>query len=156
MGTFGDAAAFSFYPTKNLGAFGDAGCVITNNDLLAEKVRRYANHGALRKDDHLFEGINSRLDSLQAAILLTKLKFIHQWTATRIQHAQLYHDKLQGITEMKLPVQRTSTRHTFHQYAIRTNRRDELKAFLLGHGIETLIHYPKTLHNLRRPRPRSA
>jgi dTDP-4-amino-4,6-dideoxygalactose transaminase len=147
-GTFGDAAAFSFYPTKNLGAFGDAGCAITNNDLLAEKIRRFANHGALQKDDHVIEGMNSRLDTLQAAVLLSKLPHLKTWNDKRNNNAQLYNSLLENVSGITVPFIQPGTYHTFHLYVIRAQRRDELKAHLLSHGIQTLIHYPEALPDL--------
>lgn len=142
-GTFGIAAAFSFYPTKNLGAYGDAGCILTNHDELAEKMRRLGNHGALQKDDHAFEGTNSRMDSIQAAILSVKLKHLQRWTERRIQISQLYNRLLQKTAGLTLPFVRGNSKHTFHIYSIRTQKRDELRNTLAQQGIETMLHYPK-------------
>lgn len=147
-GTFGDAAAFSFYPTKNLGAYGDAGCVVTSNDALAEKMRRFANHGALKKDDHALEGTNSRMDSIQAAILLAKLPHLDQWNKKRNSIASQYHEQLHHIHEVTLPVVRPETTHTFHLYVIQTRERDALSDFLLAKGVQTIVHYPAALPNL--------
>ncbi len=144
-GTVGIASAFSFYPTKNLGAYGDAGCVLTYDDKLAEKVRRLANHGALKKDDHELEGSNSRLDTLQATILSVKLKYLSQWNYQRNEIAEQYHSLLKDQSNITLPEIRRDSVHTFHIYAIRTNQREALKQYLAEHGIETLIHYPKGL-----------
>ncbi|MDI9366622.1 MAG: DegT/DnrJ/EryC1/StrS family aminotransferase [Flavobacterium sp.] len=144
-GTFGIAAAFSFYPGKNLGAYGDAGCVLTNDDALAEKCRMYARHGALVKHQHQIEGINSRMDGLQAAILLAKLPYLHQWTAQRINMAAYYSKVLSGIKQIVLPIVRANTKHTFHLYVIRCVQREALAAFLKEMGIETAIHYPTPL-----------
>lgn len=144
-GTVGIAAAFSFYPTKNLGAYGDAGCILTSDDKLAEKMRRLGNHGALKKDDHTLEGSNSRLDAIQAAVLSVKLKYLVVWNARRIQHAKRYTSLLSNISGVQTPVVRANTTHTFHIYAIRTQQRNELKEFLASHGVETMIHYPKGL-----------
>lgn len=144
-GSTGDCGVFSFYPTKNLGAVGDAGCVITNNDSLTEKIRRLANHGGLSKDDHLIEGFNSRMDTLQAAILNVKLKYLQEWNARRIKNAQLYFENLSGIGTISLPEVRKDTVHTFHLFVIRVEQRDELKSFLESKGVQTLIHYPKAL-----------
>lgn len=144
-GTVGIASAFSFYPTKNLGAYGDAGCILTHDGQLGEKVRRLANHGALKKDDHLMEGINSRLDALQAAVLSVKLKHLQQWNEKRIAIANKYASLLQDIPELTLPVVRENTTHTFHIFAIRTTHRDTLKQHLATKGIETAIHYPEGL-----------
>ncbi len=145
VGKFGVASAFSFYPTKNLGAYGDAGCVITSDSVLAIKIRRLANHGGLGKDEHLMEGTNSRLDSLQAAILSVKLKHLKKWTDQRIQNASLYYSLLKEVKEIVLPHLRPDTKHTFHLFVIKTKRRNELKSFLESHGIQTMIHYPTAL-----------
>jgi dTDP-4-amino-4,6-dideoxygalactose transaminase len=145
VGTFGIASTFSFYPGKNLGAYGDAGCILTNNDELASKCRMFANHGALVKHTHLMEGINSRLDGLHAAILSVKLPHIHQWNSKRAANARTYTDLLSGISEVKTPVIRPNTTHTFHLYVIRVENRDKLKEFLSQKGIETAIHYPSAL-----------
>ena len=145
-GTFGVAGSFSFYPGKNLGAYGDAGCIITNDDKLAEKCRMYANHGALKKHHHLIEGINSRLDGMQAAILSAKLPHILEWTAKRIEKANYYTRQLNMLCPQVItPVVRPGTKHTFHLYIIRTSQRDELKSFLADKGVETMIHYPSIL-----------
>jgi len=147
-GLFGIAGSFSFYPGKNLGAYGDAGCIITNDDQLAERCRMFANHGALKKHHHQIEGINSRLDGLQAAILSAKLPHILEWTGKRIINAGLYEKYLGGIEEIKIPLVRTNTEHTFHLYVVLADKRDELMAFLTERGIETSIHYPTALPNL--------
>lgn len=148
VATMGIAGSFSFYPGKNLGAYGDAGCITTNDDALAAKCRMYANHGALKKHHHEVEGINSRLDGLQAAILSAKLPYISDWTEQRIKNAAIYQQHLAGISQVKLPVVRPGTKHTYHLYIIRSERRDELKAYLQEKGIETAIHYPTALPNL--------
>ncbi len=145
IGTFGDAATFSFYPGKNLGAYGDAGCVVTNNDALAEKCKMFANHGALVKHNHLMEGINSRLDGLQAAILKAKLPFIHDWTHKRREIAREYDEHLSGINEVVYPKVADYASHVFHLYVIRAKQRDRLKQYLNEKGISTAIHYPTPL-----------
>ena len=147
-GLHGIAATFSFYPGKNLGAYGDAGGIITNDDALAEKCRMFANHGALKKPDHRIEGINSRLDTIQAAILGAKLPHILEWTERRIANAALYDKYLQGIGELTRPSVRPHSKHSFHLYVIRCHRRDALMQFLKAGGIETSIHYPVALPNL--------
>ncbi len=148
-GTIGDAGSFSFYPGKNLGAYGDAGCIITNNDELALKVKMYARHGALKKHQHQIEGINSRMDGLQAAILDAKLPHILKWTDLRIKNAGLYDKHLDGIEDIILPKVRPDTKHTFHLYVIRTGRRNQLAEFLKENGIETAVHYPVALPNMK-------
>jgi dTDP-4-amino-4,6-dideoxygalactose transaminase len=147
-GHTGIAGSFSFYPGKNLGAYGDAGCIITNDDALAEKCRMYANHGALKKPFHKMEGINSRLDGLQAAILDAKLPYIIEWTEKRIAVAAAYNKALAGIKGIVLPKQRPNSKHSYHLYVIRAERRDELMQFLTAQGIETVVHYPSALPNL--------
>ena len=144
-GKFGVASAFSFYPTKNLGAYGDAGCVITSDSDLAVKIRRLANHGGLSKDEHLMEGINSRLDVLQAAFLSVKLRHLNKWTDQRIKNASLYYSLLKDVEGIGLPHVRPDTKHSFHLFVIKTKRRNELKSFLERNGIQTLIHYPTAL-----------
>jgi len=147
-GLTGIAGSFSFYPGKNLGAYGDAGCVITNNEELALKVKMYARHGALKKHQHEMEGINSRLDGLQAAILNAKLPHILKWTASRIANAATYDQLLKGIAQIEIPRVRENVKHSFHLYVIKTERRDELAQYLKENGIDTAIHYPIALHNM--------
>ena len=144
-GTNGIAGSFSFYPGKNLGAYGDAGCITTNDSELAEKCRMYANHGALVKHQHQIEGINSRMDGLQAAILGVKLPHLKSWTAKRRENARIYSNLLANISQVKIPVERPNTEHSYHLYVIRCQQRDELKAYLQENGIETAIHYPTPL-----------
>lgn len=148
-GVTGIAGSFSFYPGKNLGAYGDAGGIITNDDELATKIRMFANHGALTKHQHQIEGINSRLDSMQAAILSAKLPHIHKWTEQRIKNAVLYHKYLADVSEIVLPATRPDSKHTFHLYIIRTKVREKLMQYLKENGIETAIHYPTALPNLK-------
>ena len=149
VGTFGIAASFSFYPGKNLGAYGDAGAIITNDDDLAEKCKMYARHGALKKHEHQIEGINSRLDGLQAAILSAKLPHILDWTAARIRCANAYDLLLRGIPSIVTPKRRENTQHSFHLYVIRSENRDDLAQHLKACNIETAIHYPTALPNLK-------
>ncbi|MBW7845361.1 MAG: DegT/DnrJ/EryC1/StrS family aminotransferase [Bacteroidia bacterium] len=146
-GTMGIAGSFSFYPGKNLGAYGDAGCIITNDDKLAEHCKMFARHGALIKHQHKIEGINSRLDGLQAAILNVKLSYIQKWTEARIRNAKIYDLKFKSknLIGVSYPTIRPETKHTFHLYVIKTNKRNELKKFLYEKGIETAIHYPSSL-----------
>ncbi|MFT3682742.1 MAG: DegT/DnrJ/EryC1/StrS family aminotransferase [Ferruginibacter sp.] len=147
-GTIGIAGSFSFYPGKNLGAYGDAGCIITNDDELARKFRLYARHGAIKKHEHEIEGINSRLDGLQAGILSAKLPYIFTWTEKRIKVAALYDELLKNIKQITIPAVRPNSKHTFHLYVIRCEKRDELAAYLKQHNIATAIHYPTALPNL--------
>jgi dTDP-4-amino-4,6-dideoxygalactose transaminase len=148
-GTYGLAGSFSFYPGKNLGAYGDAGCIITNDDELALKCRMYARHGALKKHEHQIEGINSRLDGLQAAVLSVKLPHILEWTQSRIDRASLYSKLLSKVEGVSTPITRPDSMHSFHLYVIRAQRRDELAEYLKSKGIETALHYPTPLPLLK-------
>ena len=148
-GTMGIASSFSFYPGKNLGAYGDAGCILTNDDELANKFKMYANHGALKKHQHQIEGINSRMDGLQAAILTAKLPYILSWTKERRRCANTYLKHLNGNKFVKCPLIRDNSEHSFHLFIIQVEKRDELQIFLKEKGIETVIHYPKALVNLK-------
>ncbi len=145
VGTFGKASAFSFYPSKNLGAYGDGGAILTSDDDLAKKIRAYSNHGMIEKNVHAMEGVNSRLDSLQAAILSLKLKYIQSWNEKRIQHANLYSSLLRDVVSINIPHVRESVKHVFHLYVIRTEKRDALQKHLSAKGIQTSIHYPLAL-----------
>jgi dTDP-4-amino-4,6-dideoxygalactose transaminase len=147
-GTMGIASSFSFYPGKNLGAYGDAGCILTNDDALADKFRMFANHGALKKHQHQIEGINSRLDGLQAAILSAKLPHILNWTAERKRCAQTYLKLFNNFEPVTCTSIRPNSEHSFHLFLIKVDRRDELHAYLKENGIEAVIHYPKALTNL--------
>lgn len=144
-GSFGDAAVFSFYPTKNLGALGDAGCMVTNNEDLALACRKFANHGGIEKDTHEFVGVNSRMDTLQSAVLLLKLNYIDQWNAERQKIAYRYSDELSDVEGLYLPKANQGGAHVFHIYAIQSEKRDALKNFLAEKGIQTQIHYPKAV-----------
>lgn len=146
VGTYGNYGAFSFYPSKNLGAYGDAGCIITNNDEYAESVRRLANHGAISKHDHLIEGFNSRIDELQAGILTVKLKHLVHWTEKRINLAKQYTLSLKNIPQINIPHEPLEHMgHVYHLYVIETEKRDDLKQYLEEKGISTSIHYPSAL-----------
>jgi dTDP-4-amino-4,6-dideoxygalactose transaminase len=144
-GTFGSAAAFSFYPGKNLGAMGDAGAIVTADGVLAERMAMLARHGGLVKGDHRIEGVNSRLDGLQAAILSVKLKHLEAWTAARRRIAGVYDRELAGIDGLDIPITAGGREHVYHLYVVRHARRDELKKFLAERGIETVINYPVAL-----------
>ena len=149
VGSIGHIAAFSFYPGKNLGAYGDAGAIVTNDAKLAKMARMIANHGRTEKYDHEFEGRNSRLDGLQAAILSVKLRHIEKWTARRIEIAEMYLSSLRGQVGLILPVRREWARQVYHLFVIRLDKRDQLKSFLEEKGIQTGIHYPIALPKLR-------
>ncbi|MCX5786810.1 MAG: DegT/DnrJ/EryC1/StrS family aminotransferase [Elusimicrobia bacterium] len=144
-GTFGVAAVFSFYPGKNLGAMGDAGCVVTADPRLAERMAMFARHGGLKKGDHSIEGINSRLDGLQAAVLSVKLPHLPDWTAERRRLAAVYDKALAGLPGLELPAVAAGREHVYHLYVVRHSRRDELKKYLADRGIETIINYPVAL-----------
>lgn len=141
-GTLGDMATFSFYPGKNLGAYGDAGAIVTNNKEYAKAARMYSNHGRIDKYNHQIEGINSRLDNLQAAILNVKLNHIENWTNKRRQVANHYTKLLSKVSEISLPVVNEIYNPSWHLYVIRTSKREQLIKYLKEHGISTGIHYP--------------
>jgi dTDP-4-amino-4,6-dideoxygalactose transaminase len=168
VGTFGHAASFSFYPGKNLGAYGDAGCMATNDLVIAEKARMLSQHGQKGKHNHLIEGRNSRMDGLQAAILLAKLPYLEKWTEARIANAAKYHASLQTSAQaplqdvakasrqdnaqaplhdivLALPLVKNNYRHVFHLFVVRVNNREKLQKELHARGIETAIHYPVAL-----------
>ncbi len=148
-GTMGVAGSFSFFPGKNLGAYGDAGGIITNDDELATKCRLFARHGALKKHEHQIEGINSRLDALQAAILSVKLPHILDWINARGEKASYYTEGLKNLESVELPTIRNNSKHSFHLYVIKVDNRDQLQAYLKENGIETGIHYPSSLPLLK-------
>jgi dTDP-4-amino-4,6-dideoxygalactose transaminase len=147
VGTFGQMACFSFYPAKNLGAYGDAGAVVTNNEDLASICRKISDHGRLEKYDHEFEGLNSRLDGIQSAILCTKLKHLEEWTERRRALAALYEELLKN-SGVITPKEGGGRRHVYHLYVVRVENRDAVRATLLDEGIQTGIHYPIALPNL--------
>jgi dTDP-4-amino-4,6-dideoxygalactose transaminase len=144
-GTFGIAGTFSFYPGKNLGAYGDGGAIISNDDDFARNARLFACHGSIQKYIHEIEGINSRLDALQAVVLKTKLGHINDWNKARNSHALKYNELLAGLKQVQAPKLRPDTFHIFHLYVIRAERRDDLAAYLKTKGIATGIHYPYAL-----------
>ena len=148
-GTYGLAGSFSFFPGKNLGAYGDAGCILTNDDDFALKCIKFARHGALIKHQHEMEGINSRLDGIQAAVLKTKLPHILNWTDNRRAVAAKYNEMLPGIGDVVTPSVRENSEHSYHLYVIRTDQRDELKNFLSEKGVGSAIHYPVALPNMK-------
>jgi dTDP-4-amino-4,6-dideoxygalactose transaminase len=144
VGTFGHCSSFSFFPGKNLGAYGDAGGMATNDPDLARLARMIANHGQLKKHEHLIEGRNSRLDSIQAAILDVKLKYLDLWNNYRKTASMKYGDLL-GDTVVVLPSNRMNSNHVFHLYVIQTQHRNRLKDHLEISGIQSFIHYPVPL-----------
>lgn len=148
VGELGTAATYSFFPTKNLGAFGDAGMIVTNDKNLAEKARIIRVHGSKPKYVHHVLGYNSRLDELQAVILNVKFPHLDQWTEARRGRAAYYtttlNEKLAGI--IQTPVELSGNNHVFHQYTIRVPNRDQLQAYLKEQGVETIVYYPIPLH----------
>ncbi len=145
VGTFGNAASFSFYPGKNLGAMGDAGAMVTDDAALAERMAMFARHGGLTKGDHRIEGINSRLDGLQAAVLSVKLPHLRGWTQRRQEVAAEYNRLLAGIAGLSLPQVAAGREHVYHLYVVEHAQRDALARHLKAHGVQTAINYPLAL-----------
>ncbi len=148
VGGIGDIATFSFYPGKNLGAYGDAGAITTNDSKLARRARMIANHGRVAKYDHEFEGRNSRLDGIQAAVLTVKLAHLEEWLERRAAIANRYDTALANTGDLVLPVRRNWAHHVYHLYVVRTKKREALRAYLGDHGIESGVHYPIALPKL--------
>lgn len=134
---------FSFFPAKTLGAYGDAGCIVTNNEEFANKIKLLRNHGRVTKYEHLIEGFNHRLDTLQAAILSVKLKYLDQWINRRRQNARLYKELLKNVIT---PTEKDYSKHSYYVYTIRVKNRDRLQEFLKNNGIAAQIYYPHPLH----------
>ncbi|VTU21344.1 dTDP-3-amino-3,6-dideoxy-alpha-D-galactopyranose transaminase [Variovorax sp. PBS-H4] len=145
-GSLGHASAFSFYPTKNLGALGDGGAVVTDDAELASALRKLRNYGSSVKYIHESPGVNSRLDEVQAAFLRVKLRNLDAQNAQRLEVASAYSTGLAGIPGLELPVTRPGNQHVFHLYVIRTARRDDLAEYLRVHGVQTAVHYPIPPH----------
>ena len=145
VGTFGNAATYSFYPGKNLGAMGDAGAVVTNDDGLAARMAMLSRHGGLTKHQHKIEGINSRLDGLQAAILSAKLPHLPQWTRARQNAAAIYNAGLNQVKDLEIPHVLFDRTHVYHLYTIQHPHRDELADYLRANGVQTAINYPVAL-----------
>ncbi len=143
VGTFGQLAAFSFYPTKNLGAYGDAGAIITNDDQLAARLNRLRNYGQEVRYHYVERGVNSRMDDIQAAILRVKLPYLDAHNDLRRQLATAYNQALEHLT---CPTEQENARHVYHLYIIRHTQRDALQAFLHERGVQTAIHYPVPIH----------
>jgi len=146
LGSFGDAGVYSFFPSKNLGGFGDGGAVIARDPALLKHVRMYSNHGREDKFRHDFEGTNSRLDTLQAALLRVNLPHLNTWNAARRVIADQYRQRLGHLPWLTLPVQRPGAEHIYHVYVVRTQQRDALAAHLHELGVQTGLHYPIALH----------
>jgi UDP-2-acetamido-2-deoxy-ribo-hexuluronate aminotransferase len=147
-GTIGDIGCTSFFPSKNLGCFGDGGALFTDDDGLAERIRKIANHGQSRKYYHELIGVNSRLDTLQAAILSIKLKYLDQYAANRNAAADWYDSALSGIEGLIIPFRQPNSTHVFHQYTliIKDQKRDALKSYLEQRGIPSMVYYPLPLY----------
>jgi len=145
IGTIGDAACFSFYPAKNLGAYGDAGAIVTNSDALAEKLKMARDYGRSGKYEHDFVGINSRMDEMQAAVLGVKLRHLQQWTDARRYIASLYKESIKN-EKLILPKERLNAKHVYHLFVIRAEDRDGLIKRLNDKGIPAQIHYPIPVH----------
>lgn len=144
VGNFSDVATFSFFPGKNLGAIGDAGAMLTRDEVLAKQLKRLTNHGRLEKADHLIEGHNSRMDGIQAAVLSVKLNYLDMWIEQRRQVASAYKELLGGVGVL-LPYESPDVFHSYHQFVVQTSNRDALRGVLFDQGIETGIHYPEIL-----------
>ncbi len=146
VGEFGLAAAFSFYPGKNLGAYGEGGGVTTNDDALAAKMKMIRDHGSSKKYYHAMWGHNYRLDGIQGAVLGVKLPHLHSWTEARRRHARRYSEQLEGMGDLIVPVQHPRAKHVYHLYVVQTIGRDELQTYLASRDIATGLHYPLPLH----------
>lgn len=145
VGSIGDVGCFSFYPTKNLGAFGDGGMIITSDPELAEKFSWLRSYGQIKKNHHDFNGFNSRLDEIQASILRVKLKSLERWNQRRRNIAELYSQLLED-SELILPVEESGCKHVYHLYVVQSKNRDQLQSELLKVGIQTQVHYPLPVH----------
>jgi len=147
-GTIGDLGCFSFFPSKNLGAYGDGGMIITNNKKLAGRIRLLKNHGSSPKDKYknLVLGMNSRLDVIQAAVLRVKLNYLNKWNGKRRENAEYYNKKLKGISDIATPIIAQNRTHIFHQYTIKTKHRDQLMNYLRKKNTPAMIYYSLPLH----------
>ena len=145
-GGLGDASGFSFYPGKNLGCLGDGGCVTTNDDELAFKIRAIANYGSDRKYHHIYKGVNSRLDEIQAAILRIKLNYIDEWNKARRSHAATYNELFAGCPDIQTPKELDNTYCVYHQYTVKIPNRDEIHKMLQESGVGAMLYYPIPLH----------
>lgn len=145
-GSMGNTGCFSFYPGKNLGAYGEAGAVVTNDETLAEKMRTFRDHGQAKKYYHSMIGWNARMDGIQGAVLSVKMKYISAWNDARRKHAQHYNTLLSTQNNVHIPIEKDYAKHVYHIYAIRVRERERLMASLADKGISTGIHYPVPIH----------
>jgi dTDP-4-amino-4,6-dideoxygalactose transaminase len=145
-GSMGNAGCFSFYPGKNLGAFGEAGAVVTSDPVVADKVRMLRDHGQPKKYLHTYVGWNSRMDGIQAAVLSVKLKYLDAANEARRAHAKHYTEALKGLRGLITPLEAECNKHVYHLYAVRVKNRDDLMSTLADKGISCGIHYPISLH----------
>ncbi len=145
VGGIGTLGCFSFYPTKNLGAYGDAGMIVTDDKELTEKLKMMRNYGQSQKYYYDFVGVNSRLDEIHAAVLSRKLDYLEKWNERRRKLSQIYSRLLQG-TDVILPIEKKYAKHVYHLYVIRHKNREKLQKYLLEHGVQTLVHYPIPVH----------
>ena len=145
-GSMGIAGCFSFYPAKNLGAAGDGGMIVTQNEKLARQARKLSNYGEVVKYEHTEKGLNARLDTLHAAILQVKLPHLDDWNRQRARHAQRYRQRLAGIGDVRLPGVLPECTHVYHLFMVQTSRRNALRQFLQDRGVQTGIHYPTPIH----------
>ena len=150
IGSFGDFSCFSFYPTKNLGAYGEGGAVLTNNKDYYEKLKSIRNHGSSKHYHHAMIGHNFRMSGFQGAILSVKLNYLDKWNSIRLRNAKLYNNYLNGIVDIEIPELIDSYKHVFHQYVIKCKNRDLLKEYLLKNTIESAVYYPIPCH-LQKP-----
>jgi dTDP-4-amino-4,6-dideoxygalactose transaminase len=145
-GELGTATSFSFFPSKNLGGWGDAGMVVTSDERMEHRVRRLRTHGGLRMYEHEEVGFNSRLDTLQAAVLLAKLPYLERWSETRRANAAWFNEQLAGVPGVSTPVTDPLNEHIFHQYVVQVDRRDALQAHLKAQGVGSAVYYSIPLH----------
>jgi len=145
VGGIGDIGCFSFYPTKNIGAYGDAGMIVTNKEELANRLKMMRNYGSSKKYYHEFVGVNSRLDEIQAAVLRVKLKYLDKWNERRRNIAQVYNKHLKD-SEVVIPIEKEYAKHVYYLYVVRCKDRDKLQQYLSKKGVQTMIHYPVPVH----------
>lgn len=154
-GTMGHIGCTSFFPSKNLGCYGDGGALMTDNDNLAKKIQMIANHGQTKKYHHEVLGCNSRLDSIQAAVLEIKLKYLDEYSKNRIEMANIYYEKLKNMEELELPKKQQNSTHVFHQYTVKVKnrKRNALQSYLKERGIPSMIYYPLPLYKQNAFKP---